>query len=279
MSSIGAIGNSLSSYMSLTKSDVDSTNPNASQAPDSSASSASAAAPATTPKPSKDITVIAKPSGATTKSFADVTVDARAALSANEAKMKESGHVLGMGENQGTQADVDSAFAGLDRRSLYAIASNSGGKFSQDEQTFAQVAMGQQQTTAMGLDNPSAFISDPTAGFLAGIKFLDSVSTEEKSSDNWRANRAALQADYQSEVSQHPGTKAENVDSGDPVVNMLANAIKNAAGTKYSFVSDGYITDLSKLSFFSDSKNASALQQARNQIAQTGSQSRIDLFV
>jgi hypothetical protein len=213
------------------------------------------------------------------KSFADVTTDARATLTANQAKMAASGHILGMGENQGTQADVNSAFAGLDRRSLYAIASNSDGQFSQDEQTFAQVAMGQQLTTAMGLNNPSAFISDPTAGFLAGIRFLDSVSSEEKSSDSWRADRAGLQADYQSEVSQHPGTKAENVDSGDPVVNMLANAIKNAAGTKYSFVSNGDIKDLSKLSFFSDGKNDSALQQARNQIAQTGSQSRVDLSV
>jgi hypothetical protein len=96
---------------------------------------------------------------AATNSFAGVTTDARAKLTANQAAMKASGQILGMGENQGTQADVDAAFAGLDRRSLFAIASNSEGLFSDVEQKFAQSAMSQQQAAAIEFDE--AVDADP----------------------------------------------------------------------------------------------------------------------
>jgi hypothetical protein len=200
-------------------------------------------------------------------------------LTANQAAMKASGHILGMGENQGTQADVDAAFAGLDRRSLFAIASNSEGLFSDVEQKFAQSAMSQQQAAAMGLNNATGFMSDPSAGFLSGIGFLDSVSPEEKASDNWRVNRASLQASYTSNFrDDHPGDVAKNVDSGDPVVNLMAKAIQNAKGTWSSTTDGSYVTDIGKIALFADGKHDAALQQARSQLGKN-EQSRVDLTV
>jgi hypothetical protein len=206
---------------------------------------------------------------AATKSFAAVTADARTMLTANQAAMKASGHVLGMGENQGTQADVDAAFAGLDRRSLFAIASNSEGLFTDVEQKFAQSAMSQQQAGAMGLNNATGFMSDPSAGFLSGIGFLDSVSPEEKASDNWRVNRADLQASYRDDV-------AKNVDSGDPVVNLLAKVIQGARDTLTSTTDGSYVTDIGKIPLFADGKYDAVLQQARSQLGNNG-QRRVDV--
>jgi hypothetical protein len=56
-----------------------------------------------------------------TKSFSEVTTDARATLNANYASMKAAGTPINY--DTATQKDLDSAFKGLDRRSLFAIAS------------------------------------------------------------------------------------------------------------------------------------------------------------
>jgi len=205
------------------------------------------------------------PAGApAAKSFAEVTTDARAALDANLARMKESGRTLGMGANQGSQADIDAAFQGMDRRSLHAIASNSGGLFSKDEQAFAQTVMSQQLVEATGMDDPAGFQRDPARGFLAGVRFLDTVSAEEKASDNWRLNRAVAQTNYESSMTRdHPGEKAENVDSGDPVVNFLAQTIRSKEGTWTSVHDGSYVDDLSRITLFKDGTDASGLQKAR----------------
>lgn len=201
------------------------------------------------------------------RSFAEVTTDSRSALDANLARMKEAGHTLGMGENQGTQADIDAAFQGLDRRSLHAIASNSGGLFSDDEQAFAQTVMSQQQASAMGLGETGSFMSDPAAGFRNGVRFLDAASPEERASDNWRVNRAATQVGYESSMQRdHPGETAENLDSGDPVVNLLVKGIHGVEGT-WAPVHDGsYVKDIGQITLFKGGGQASELQQARKEL-------------
>jgi hypothetical protein len=229
------------------------------------AKSSLAAQPSETPAVILSLSESAKAASAA-KGFAEVTTEARASLDANLNKLKASGHALGFGENQGTQSDIDTAFSGLDRRSLYAIASNSGGLFSKDEQAFAQSVMSQQQAHAMGLNDVSGFTHDPSAGFLSGIRFLDSVSPEEKASDNWRVNRAGLQASYESNFrSDHSDSVAENVDSGDPVVNMLVKVIHDTKGTWSSTTDGSYVTDVSKITLLADGKHDAALRHARTQ--------------
>jgi hypothetical protein len=135
------------------------------------------------------------------------------------------------------------------------------------------------EAAAMGLNNVTGFTSDPSAGFLSGIGFLDSVSPEEKASDNWRVNRASLQASYTSSFrADHPGDVAKNVDSGDPIVSLLAQAIQNAKGTWSSTTDGSYVTNISKITLFADGKYDAALQQARSQLGKS-EQSRVDVTV
>lgn len=234
-----------------------------------SASTGSAAAgkPAVVVTLSSAVSTASNQAASAGRSFADVTTDARSALDANLARMKESGRTLGMGENQGTQADIDAAFQGLDRRSLHAIASNSGGLFSKDEQAFAQTVMSQQQAAAMGLGETGSFMSDPAAGFRNGVRFLDAASPEERASDNWRVNRAATQAGYESSMRRdHPGETVENLDSGDPVVNMLVKGIHGVEGTWASVHDGSYVKDISQITLFKGGGQASDLQQARKEL-------------
>jgi hypothetical protein len=150
--------------------------------------------------------------------------------------MASNGQVLGFGANQGTVAIVNAAFSGLDRTSLFSIASNSGGQFTQVEQEVAQSQMSTQQGHAMGLyDVGHALTADPAADFLAGINFLNSVSPEEKASANWQVSYASALVSYQNAMSQSSSstndqntkssTSAQNINTGNPVVDLIANTI------------------------------------------------------
>jgi hypothetical protein len=100
-------------------------------------------------------------------------------------------------------------------------------------------------------------------GFKAGVTFLDSVSAEEKSSDNWRVNRASAQAGYESNfASNHPGQTAENLDSGDPVVNVVVKAIHASEGTWSSTTDGSYVKDIRDISLFKNGYFAAELQQS-----------------
>jgi len=158
-----------------------------------------------------------------TKSFADVTSDARAALNKTYSEMNAEGHPFDA--VHATQGDWDRAFGQLDRRSLFAVASNSGGQFNAEEQDIARSMMARQQGQAMGLYGPMGaekMTKDPTGGFVAGIRFLDSVSPEEQASMNWKVQRASMQWSYESTFDQHhAGEKKEDFSTGDSIVNML----------------------------------------------------------
>ena len=80
------------------------------------------------------------------KDFATVAKEARATLDAGYRKLGKTGDVYTTAEEWKT------AFGGMDRRSLYAVASSAGGQFSKDEQGAAKYLMAQQQGAAMGLD-------------------------------------------------------------------------------------------------------------------------------
>ena len=68
----------------------------------------------------------------------------------------------------------------MDRRTLFAIASNQGGQFSQAEMDAAQFTMDKQESDAMVAADP--FNQDPAAAFKAAINYLDAGSPEEKAS-------------------------------------------------------------------------------------------------
>jgi hypothetical protein len=193
-----------------------------------------------------------------TKSFSEVTTDARATLNANYASLKAAGTPINY--DTITQKELDTAFKGLDRRSLFAIASNSQNLFTSQEQTWAQGAMSAQQASAMGLGQPTVFIQNPSAGFLTGIQFLNSVSPEEKASTNWKVNMAGLQSSYEQTYSENnPGKAPQSFNNTDPIVELLVKAINS--GTAYTVTNGSYVTDISKIALFENGKNSSELAQ------------------
>lgn len=183
---------------------------------------------------------------AQSKSFADVTSDARALLDKAYAEGRPFDPV------HASQDDWDRVFGQLDRRSLHAVASNSGGKFTADEQDIARSMMARQQGQAMGLYGPmgtDTMLTDPSAGFAAGIRFLDSVSPEEQASMDWKVQRASMQWSYESTFDQHhAGEKKEDFTIDDPIVNMLVKGFRSMETQEPRSMTNGtYVEDVEDL--------------------------------
>jgi hypothetical protein len=167
------------------------------------------------------------------KTFAQVTADARARMDAKYGAMNASGKPFDFNSWEGR--DWYTLFGDLDRRSLYAVASNAGGLFSKDEQDVAKSIMTQQQGLAMGLySGPTSlagnfadpFVGDYAARMKAGIAFLDNVSPEEKGSFDWAKQRASVQFSYETEMRRR-GEEPEKLDSGSALVKMIKAAMDN----------------------------------------------------
>lgn len=164
------------------------------------------------------LSAIAKSSAADvgTLDFASVAKNARAALDAGYEKTGATSSIHTQG------SDWKEIMGGLDRRSLYAIASNEGGQFSQVEQDTARYFMAEQQSSAMKNGNPGG--NDFVSGYKSVIHFLESVSTEEKSSIEWAKDRAVVQVNYEM-LSRKEGTEDKSLDSDNPFVKMIKQAL------------------------------------------------------
>lgn len=172
-----------------------------------------------------DFSAKAAKAGSAQKDLAAVAKDARATLDAGYRKLDKTGDICTTAEEWKT------VFGGMDRRSLFVVASNARGQFSKDEQGAAKYFMAQQQGAAMGLDNGAIqFESGPAAGYKAGVDFLESVSDEEKASFEWAVQRAASQYAYEV-LMRRDGKEPENLDSTNPVVKMIKGALEDVAAT------------------------------------------------
>lgn len=152
-------------------------------------------------------------SDAAAPDFTTVTNDARAALDKLYAAAKVNGPLTPDGK---TTVDLSS----LDRRALFAIATNNGGKFTADEQTAATGELTARFNTALA---PAAAATSMTRNYTvvykAALDYLDGASAEEKATASWAAQRAAVLKGYEA-AKQKPDT-APGV-SGDPVAAYLA---------------------------------------------------------
>jgi hypothetical protein len=155
----------------------------------------------------------------TLKDFTTVTAGARTALDGLYAAAKVKGPI---GADGKTTIDLSS----LDRRSLFAIATNNGGKFSPDEQKAANTELGNRFNDALA---PAAATSKLTGDFSsvykAALDYLDGASSEEKATATWSAQRAAVLKGVQA-TQQNP-TTAPTTITNDPVAAFLA---QNANG-------------------------------------------------
>jgi hypothetical protein len=131
-------------------------------------------------------------SSSANKSFAQVATDARTRMDAEYAAMTAAGQPFSADSDEGK--DWYTLMGDLDRRSLYAVASNAGNQFSAQEQDIAKSIMRQQQGLAMGLytgpTSQAASFRDPFAGnssarLAAARAFLNDASAEEKQSSEW----------------------------------------------------------------------------------------------
>lgn len=191
------------------------------------------------------------------KNFNEVALDARASMDAKYAAMSASGKPYDLNSREG--ADSAALMGELDRRSLYAVSSNTGGFFTQDEQSTAQSYMNQQQGLAMGLyagptrlsgefgvGNNPALTGDYASAGKAGVSFLDKVSTEEKTSVAWAVNRASAQRGYESGM-ELMGRKPENLDSDIPLVKLIRAAMATMQNAPGRGITTGSITNAAEL--------------------------------
>ena len=165
------------------------------------------------------------------RAFAEVAQAARANLDGKYQQMRDSGQPFDKDSFEGV--DWSSLLGELDRRALYAVASNEGGLFSEDEQDIAKSFMGNQQGLAMGLyagpqsvrgnySHPAML--DGALSSKSSILFLEQVSAEEKSSVEWAHSRAVSQSHYEMEMDKR-GDVAEDFTSEDPLVRLIKAAL------------------------------------------------------
>lgn len=194
---------------------------------------AGAGAAATTPP---DAAATKAGGEATAKSAASVSVtlsaDAQAALAA-QTDTRSIGAVVSaaraaldklLSDAKASSALEDGkptiSVAGLDQRSLYAIASNQGGKFSTQEQVVASLQM--KSASDAALSTPTSVMrvtGDYTGLYSAALANLELAGPEERASPQWAQSKAALTEGLK-QAKDQPGRAPSGI-AGDPVAAYL----------------------------------------------------------
>jgi hypothetical protein len=151
---------------------------------------------------------------ATVKDFSTVTAEARTTLDGLYAAAEVTGPLDAAGN-----ATID--LSSLDRRSLFAIATNNAGKFTTAEQSVASTERNNRLNAALA---PAAattkLTGDYGAVYQAALSYLDGASSEEKATAAWSAQRATVQKGVQA-TQQNPSTAPSGI-ANDPVAAYLA---------------------------------------------------------
>lgn len=157
---------------------------------------------------------------ATASNFTAVANDARAVLDRLYAAAKVAGPLGGDGK-----ATIDLSL--LDRRSLFAIATNNGGKFTPDEQKVASTELTDRFNIALApAATATAMTKNYAVVYKSALDYLDGASSEERATATWAAQRAAVQKGYDA-AKQKPDAAPSSI-SGDLVAAYLT---QYAAGT------------------------------------------------
>jgi len=158
--------------------------------------------------------------------FATVTSDARAALDRLYAAAGVKGPIL---EGKTT---IDLSL--LDRRSLFAVSTNNGGKFTPDEQAVAAKELEQRFDAALAPAVATTRLTgDYNVSYNAALDYLDGASPEEKATETWAAQRAAVLKGYQA-TQKEPGTAPSGI-AGDPVAPALTGTVIPTTGEARDF--------------------------------------------
>lgn len=159
--------------------------------------------------------------------FATLTGNMRAALDKAYAAAKVTGPI---GTDGKTTVDLSS----YDRRSLFAVATNNGGKFSPDEQKAAGTELSNRFDAALA---PAVATSKLTGNFntvyAAAQDYLDGASGEEKATAVWSSLHNAVTKGLQA-TRQDP-TKAPTSIANDPVAAYLSRNGEGGTTTPTDF--------------------------------------------
>ena len=151
-------------------------------------------------------------------SIADIAANARAAIDKLLAKANTKAALVD------GRATID--LGGLDRRILYAVASNAGGKFTADEKTLAGATLRYRMDEALaGPIAASRITGDYAAVYKAGLAYLDKAGPEEKASPKWVEQQQALTLGLK-QATATPGV-APTVPN-DPVAAYIADHSESA---------------------------------------------------
>jgi hypothetical protein len=163
--------------------------------------------------------------GQAAKSFADVAADARAALDAGYEKLGETGTIHTTNEQWRKTVGLDD----LDRRSLYAIASNEGGLFSEAESGAARIEMSRRAAEVM-MKGVLPGGAPNSANYKSVLDYYDQASAEEKESFEWAEARASAEFLYETRIQREGGT-AEQVGSNSDVSSLIVEGWRQLAAT------------------------------------------------
>jgi hypothetical protein len=141
-----------------------------------------------------------------------VVADARLALDKLLAGAKASSAL------KDGKATID--VSGLDRRGLYAIASNQGGKFPIEEQVVASLQMKATRDAALSAPASAMRVTGDYAGlYKAALANLEAAGPEEKAMGQWAKDKAALTEGLK-QATAKPGVQPTGIE-GDPVAAYL----------------------------------------------------------
>lgn len=89
------------------------------------------------------------------------------------------------------RATID--LSGVDRRSLWAVATNSGGKFALEERVVATLQLNETRDKTLAGPAAAVRVTGDYAGlYRSYLTTLDAAGPEEKASSQWTADRAAV---------------------------------------------------------------------------------------
>jgi len=160
------------------------------------------------------------------KDFASVVAEVRAAIAE---LLRRAGATAPIVDGKAT---ID--LAGLDRRQLFAMASNAAGRFSADEQALAAHELrGRFDSALAGPTGVARVTGDFRGLYAAAIAHYEAASAEEKATDKWKAEMAALKTG-QAETEADP-TRIRKDIPNDPVAAYLQRVTDGTAGQQRDF--------------------------------------------
>ena len=192
--------------------------------------------PSTTTTTAKTATGSSSSSGSSTSSATNKTLSDAALAAMNQPDfttvVAQARAALDALVADGTKpADAD--LSKLDRRQLFAVATNAQGKFTPDEMAAAQTEQQSRLDQALAGPLAVAHVTDDIEGIYAAAQtFLDAASDEEKATATWQAQKAALTT-AQQDLAADPSTTPQ-VD-GDIVADYIQRADAGQTGATRSF--------------------------------------------